>query len=129
MKKFGVQDKKSSDTNNTIISKDTHIQGGRLISKSPVQVEGIFEGEVEITDSLTVGESGEIIGNVEAENVLVAGRVNGNILAGSQLQITSTGKVVGDVISNTLIIDEGATLEGACRMGQRASFTEPAVVN
>lgn len=116
MKKFGTQEKISADISTTVICKDTYIEAAKLSSKASVLISGIFTGDIEVNASLTVGDTGQVRGYIQADNVLVAGEVHGNIRANQQLQITHSGKVIGDVIVGTMVMDEGAQLEGNCKM-------------
>lgn len=105
----------------SIISANLHISGD-LISNGDLQIDGIVEGNVR-SQTLTVGESAKITGNVDAESVQVRGTVTGQISART-VTLTKTSHVVGDVIHETLAIDAGAYLEGACR---HVESTRPAV--
>lgn len=116
MKKFSAQEKASTDIATTVICKDTYIEATKLTSKASVLISGIFTGDIEVNASLTVGDTGQVRGYIEADNVLVSGEVYGNIKANQQLQITHTGKVIGDVVVGTIVMDEGAQLEGNCKM-------------
>ncbi|PKM93187.1 MAG: cell shape determination protein CcmA [Firmicutes bacterium HGW-Firmicutes-1] len=121
MRKLGSNDKSTADISTTVICKDTQIEATKLISKASVLISGEFTGDIEVSASLTVGDTGKVKGIIQADNVLVSGEVIGNIHAIKQLQITHTGKVLGDVIVGTIVMDEGAQLEGTCRMRRQSS--------
>ncbi|MEQ9042653.1 MAG: polymer-forming cytoskeletal protein [Alphaproteobacteria bacterium] len=96
----------------SIISANLQIAGD-LISNGDLQIDGIIEGNVR-SQTLTVGETASITGDVEAESVQVRGTVTGQINART-VTLTKTARVIGDVMHETLAIDAGAYLEGACR--------------
>ena len=55
-------------------------------------------------------------GDISAVEILVAGTVYGNLTARERIELTSTGRVLGDLITKTLVIDEGASFKGNCTM-------------
>ena len=55
-------------------------------------------------------------GDIKAEEILVAGTVYGNLTAGQRIELTESGRVLGDMITKTLVIDEGASFKGNCTM-------------
>ena len=63
-----------------------------------------------------LGESGTITGNISGTNIIIAGKILGNVEALEQLHIASTGKLTGDICVNTFIVDENAFFEGKCKM-------------
>lgn len=130
MLKRSVSSKEAYDKPTTIICKDTIIETTKLKSKSSVQISGEFIGDIETISSLVVGETGKVKGNIKAAFVLVAGEVNGCVEVQHQLQLTSTGKIIGDITCESLIVDDGAVIEGACKMKKIDSGKEkPAKVN
>lgn len=77
---------------------------------------GFLEGKILSESTVIIGEHGMIKGNIEGYDILVAGTVHGNIQAAERIRITSTGRVFGDIFTKTLVIDEGASFKGNCRM-------------
>jgi cytoskeletal protein CcmA (bactofilin family) len=89
---------------------------GAISGSGGVRVEGAFEGEIALRGMLVVGETGRVTcENVRANTVIVAGAVRGNITT-QKLEIRSTGRVWGDVITTAFVTDEGAFLRGQIRM-------------
>lgn len=120
------QKKKASyDKPATIIGRDTVLESAALKSKNSVQVNGKFYGNIHLEASLVVGESGYIEGNVVADFLLVAGEIKGNVSVGGQLHLTKTGRVSGDIHTNSIIIDEGAAIDGNCHMMNQQSLPQP----
>jgi cytoskeletal protein CcmA (bactofilin family) len=105
----------------TIIGEDTVIEGNLFKSKSSLQINGTYIGNLEIESSLVVGEQGKIEGNIKADFILVAGTLKGNTDCNYQIHITPTGKVIGDINCGTIIIEDGGSLEGACKMKSTSS--------
>jgi cytoskeletal protein CcmA (bactofilin family) len=98
----------------TLIGLNTNIEG-TVRADGTVRINGNVTGELIISGNVIIGDSSIINGNIKAENVYVAGTVNGNITATDQLQMTSTAKVAGDVDVKNIIIDEGAVFTGHCK--------------
>ena len=55
-------------------------------------------------------------GDINAAEILIAGTVYGNLLAENRIELTESGRVLGDLITKTLVIDEGASFKGNCTM-------------
>src|SRR5512132_2774577 len=89
---------------------------GAVTGSGGVRIEGAFEGQIALRGMLVVGETGRVTcENVRANTVVVAGAVRGNITT-QKLEIRSTGRVWGDVITTAFVTDEGAFLRGQIRM-------------
>lgn len=95
---------------------------GSLNGKGGVRVEGTFEGEINLNGLLVVGETGRITcENVQANTVIVAGAIRGNITA-EKLEIRSTGHVWGDVTIVAFSTEEGAFLRGNITMEEQVAL-------
>jgi cytoskeletal protein CcmA (bactofilin family) len=89
---------------------------GSIAGSGGVRVEGTFEGQISLKGLLVVGETGKVTcENVRAANVIVAGAVKGNITA-QKVEIRSSGRVWGDIITTAFATEEGAFLRGQIRM-------------
>ena len=89
---------------------------GSLSGSGGVRIEGMFEGQIGLKGMLVVGETGKVTcENVRAANVIVAGAVKGNITA-QKVEIRSTGRVWGDIVTTAFATEEGAFLRGQIRM-------------
>jgi cytoskeletal protein CcmA (bactofilin family) len=89
---------------------------GSINGSGGVRVEGIFEGQIALKGLLVVGETGKVTcENVRALNVIVAGAVKGNITA-QKVEIRSTGRIWGDIVTMAFATEEGAFLRGQIRM-------------
>lgn len=95
---------------------------GNLGGKGGIRIEGTFEGEVAIRGLVVIGETGRITcKNLRANNVIVAGAVKGNITT-EKLEIRSTGRVWGDVVTIAFATEEGAFLRGQVRMEEKVEL-------
>ena len=90
---------------------------GPLTTKDSTRIDGTIKGNVNISGALIVGQEGKIFGTASGVNIYIAGEVNGNLSAPQgKVEISDTGKVVGDVICKGIIIDENAIFQGRCEM-------------
>jgi cytoskeletal protein CcmA (bactofilin family) len=100
---------------------ETHIGStaslqGVLKAEGTIRIDGAFEGEIETAANVIIGPTGKVLANIQARNVLVAGRVKGNISALERLEILKDGGVKGDIDAGTLYLEEGAIFHGQSRM-------------
>jgi len=90
---------------------------GHLKSDGNVRIDGVFVGEIETAGNVILGEHAKVEANITANAVQVWGAVKGNITASSRLEILSTGRVWGDIMVASLLIDEGGIFRGQSAMG------------
>lgn len=89
---------------------------GELQFDASFRVDGVFEGAVRSKGRLVVGERGEVDGEVQVAQVLVSGEVRGSIEAAEQIHIAPGGRVLADISTPSLMIEDGAVFEGRCTM-------------
>ncbi|MGI6452709.1 MAG: bactofilin family protein [Syntrophomonadaceae bacterium] len=89
---------------------------GDIIAQGSIRLDGILEGTLNIKGDLVLGKNGHIKGQVFATNIIVAGTIEGHITAQGRVELTSTGAMIGDIITNTITIEEGGMLEGTSKM-------------
>ena len=99
----------------SMLSKEVKLEG-EIQGSENLQVEGRFKGTIKLAGDLYVGPTGVVDADIEADNVVVHGQINGNVLARKQLQIQSSGKLVGDCTAQSIDIKEGALFEGRSKM-------------
>ena len=96
----------------SIISSDLSINGN-LNSDGNIQVDGTVEGDI-VSNKLTISSTAVVRGAIEAETVVIAGAVTGQIKA-RHVTLIKTARVIADVIQERLSIEPGAFFEGNCR--------------
>lgn len=109
------------ETPGTIIGKGVFIEAAKMTGKESVRIDGLFQGTVDIDGSLMISDTGNIKGDIKAKYILAAGTINGNILCESVLHLASTSKVIGDVNTQTIIVDEGSQIDGRYWVGMNNS--------
>jgi cytoskeletal protein CcmA (bactofilin family) len=95
---------------------------GNLSGTGGVRIEGAFEGDIALRGLLVIGETGRVTcEHVRANVVIVAGAVRGDITA-EKVEIRSTGRVWGDVVTAAFATEEGAFLRGQIRMEEQVDI-------
>ena len=97
---------------------------GELSGSEDLFFDGEVEGTVELSgNSLTVGPNGRIRANINAREVVIMGKVDGNVNASDRLELRQTGLLTGDVITARIMIQDGAFFKGSVEI-QRTEKTE-----
>jgi cytoskeletal protein CcmA (bactofilin family) len=94
----------------SVLSSDITITGN-VRSSGDIQIEGTIEGDIR-AQTLIVGETATVKGEVIAEDVVVNGRVVGR-LRGLKVRLANTARVEGDIVHKTIAIESGAHFEGS----------------
>lgn len=106
-----------------IIGAGTVVEG-KIRSQGSVRIDGKLVGEVTASESLAVGTSGEVEGNVTAKNVTVGGKVRGIINAAEKIVFEGKSVVRADIRATRLVIDEGSIFDGKVSMTERTPTYE-----
>ena len=99
----------------SLLSKKVKIEG-ELQGNEDLHVEGHFKGTIKITGDIYIGPTGIVEADLEAHNIIVQGQLTGNVIAHKQLQLQSSGKLLGDCAAQSIHINEGALFEGRSKM-------------
>jgi cytoskeletal protein CcmA (bactofilin family) len=106
----------SSSPIESTIGPNTHIKGD-VQGDGGLRVDGIVEGTIELTGNLVVTESAKVRAEIKANNISVAGAIQGNVTA-TRIEILDTGRVWGDLTVKSLLVNEGAYFRGQTVMPQ-----------
>jgi cytoskeletal protein CcmA (bactofilin family) len=99
---------------------------GKLSFKDTVRIDGHFSGQISSENTLVVGETGVIEANVRSQTVIVSGVVAGDISASAKVILHKTARVDGNVETPSLVMEDGAVVNGQLKMGTRKAAS-PAV--
>jgi cytoskeletal protein CcmA (bactofilin family) len=99
----------------TCIGEGTHFSG-KLKGDGHCIIHGYMEGDCDLNGTLVIGEKGHWVGDILAQNVLIAGQIEGNVTAKEKIEIISTARVKGTISSKVMAIAEGAIHEGNVHM-------------
>ena len=99
----------------TIIGKGA-VFDGNFSAPETIRIDGTLNGNCECKELLILGTEGQIKGDITAQNVIISGKVEGDIVVNGKLELLSTGKLTGNITARSLVIDEGASFDGKCTM-------------
>lgn len=102
-----------------IIGKGTILQGD-IETYGNLRIEGKIIGNVKTKSKIALGQSSHVEGNILAQNAEVAGEVKGKIEVTDILILKPTAVIHGDIVTNKIIVESGATFNGGCKMGNAA---------
>jgi cytoskeletal protein CcmA (bactofilin family) len=108
----------SSARSGASISQGIRIKG-EVTGSEDLYVDGQVEGKLNLSNgTLTIGPNGVVKADIDAREVMVSGRVDGNVTGREKVQLWSTGQVSGEVRTERLAIEEGAMLRGKVEAGK-----------
>ena len=105
----------SVNKGSTYLGKNLNISGS-ITGRDNVQIFGRHTGGIQLEGNLDIRESAATKGNLSARTITVGGTAEGDLVAGSKLQIYRTGKVKGNITTPVLSLKEGAVLNGEVNM-------------
>ncbi|MGC9969814.1 MAG: polymer-forming cytoskeletal protein [Bryobacteraceae bacterium] len=87
---------------------------GQVLSREDLYLDGEMEGTVEVPDHrLTIGPHAKLVASIRAREVVVLGAVNGNVEASEKIDLRKDAKLVGDIKTGGIIIEDGAYFKGS----------------
>jgi cytoskeletal protein CcmA (bactofilin family) len=99
----------------SLLSQNIKIEG-EIRGEENLHVDGQIKGSVKLNGDIFIGSFGVVEADVEADNIVIQGKVTGNVLARQQLEIQPSGKLIGDCSARSIDIKEGAEFEGRSNM-------------
>src|SRR5277367_1669334 len=86
---------------------------GEVTGAESLFIDGRVEGSINFPDNrVTIGRNGNVAANINAKEVVIMGKVQGNVDCADRLDIRSEGLLSGDVITHRISVEEGAILKG-----------------
>jgi len=122
--KYASMNTSPSTSKNTLAS-DVEIKGTLKFS-GELTFEGKLEGEIQSDGILNLGDSAVVNGNINAQSVVVRGKINGNIVAKEKIDIKAKTEMFGDIRSAKLAIEEGVTFVGKTEVNPNKVAPTPA---
>ena len=118
-----------NSTTNSTVGQNSYFTGTFYI-KASLRIDGFFEGKSLEVDQLYVGETGRIKSNdiIIASNLIVEGLIIGNITAKKRVMLMPTAKVLGDIRTPELIIQNGVVLEGRCIISKQEQTSVKSII-
>ena len=104
---------RSDSGNSAMIGKSVVIKG-QILSREDLTIEGEVEGTVELQEHrLTVGQNGKVSAGVKARELVVLGSIQGNVDITDKIDIRRDAKLVGDIKTARIVIEDGAFFKGS----------------
>ena len=94
-----------------VLASDVEIKGNLKFS-GELTFEGKMEGEIQTDGMLNLGDSAVVNGNINAQTVVVRGKITGNITAKEKIEIKTKAELFGDIRASKLAVEEGVTFVG-----------------
>ena len=102
----------------TILSSDINFSG-TLNFEKPFLIRGRVSGDIIARGLLVVDEDAVVDANINASRVIIRGAVKGNVTASEKVEVTITGKLVGNVTAPEIFMETGCTFNGRCTMTEK----------
>lgn len=106
-----------------MISEGTQVTGN-LNTKNDIRIAGKLEGEAKADGKLIISSSGSFNGDIEAVDADIAGKLKGEIHVSSKLILRQSAVIDGDIYTKSLLVEEGAQINGACHMSDSTSTSK-----
>lgn len=95
----------------TLIGKGITVDG-EISGDQPIVIEGTVKGRIALQALVTIAQEGVVQADIETTNVEINGTMTGNVVASERVEITASGKVVGDLKAPRILIADGAGFKG-----------------
>jgi cytoskeletal protein CcmA (bactofilin family) len=94
---------------------------GKIEGDADLRIAGKFKGDIQIKGDLNIEKGAHLAAKINAANVIVAGEIEGNIVASSQVRLVESGQIIGDLKATTLTVAAGSRMRGHVEFGWSAS--------
>ena len=108
----------------TIISNGVKLEG-KITSGGSIRVDGTIVGDVVTQGNVTVGEHGDVNGQINAGIITIGGKVVGSVNAKEKLVLESKANLKGDIFTKILVVEAGAKFDGKSNMGDVKGMSSP----
>ncbi len=108
-----------SDSLSSIIGADARLDG-TLTLEGSLRIDGSFKGLLICGGTLTIGPNGQLDGDLDADEVILGGKIAGTVVARRRMVLEESSTLTGDLATLKLLVSEGASFNGSCGMGENA---------
>jgi cytoskeletal protein CcmA (bactofilin family) len=109
--------KNSSQVSTSVIDRGC-VAEGRLSCVGTLAMNGQFRGELVSADTLLVGVEGDVEAALQAGVAIISGIIRGNITARERVELRSTARIYGNIVTPILVLEEGVVIDGQCKTNQ-----------
>jgi len=106
-----MADNMNTSSSKNVLNSDVEIKGNIKFS-GELSLDGKLDGEIHTDGTLQLGDSAVINGNINAQTVVIRGKVHGNVSVKDKIEIKSKAELFGDIRASKLVIEEGVTYVG-----------------
>jgi cytoskeletal protein CcmA (bactofilin family) len=121
---FGKEAGDAQGTVSSILGENCRFNGN-VEAKGTLRIDGVLDGKIEASDTVIVGKGGTVKGEIHAAHAVVSGTVEGNIFAKRKVELESGSRLIGDVESVSLVIEDGVFFEGSSKMKKESDGYTP----
>ena len=100
----------------TFLGKGVDFKGKAKFDGS-VRIDGDFDGQIVSQDTLVIGESGVVKGEISCESMICSGKIEGNVIASQKVQLLKPAVLIGGILTPSFSMEEGVLFHGTCDMG------------
>ena len=104
---------------NSLLGAGVDCQGTARV-EGTLRLDGRFEGNLEVGDTLIIGQTGSFEGSAFGREVIIAGRFKGQVMGTEQVELQKGARLEADVLTRSFVIEPGVYFAGNCKM----EFTE-----
>lgn len=101
---------------------------GELSFEDTFRIDGRFHGRIRCRGTLIVGEHGHVDADIEVGRLFVHGEVRGQVKAFQRIEVVASGRLVADIQTPALVIEEAGFFQGRCAMDEARASARPAVL-
>jgi len=123
LKKSVIQPIENSASLATIVAAGTEIKG-KIQSNGDIRVDGVLIGDIQTTAKVLIGPSGEVQGDIQAQQADILGKVTGNLKIADLLCLKGNSSVNGNMHTGQLQVDPSASFNGECHMGKTEAVAQ-----
>jgi cytoskeletal protein CcmA (bactofilin family) len=100
---------------------------GQIFSREDLTIDGEVEGTIECHDHrLTIGPNARVQAGLKAREIIIHGSIQGNVEATDKIDIKKEAKLVGDIKTSRIVIEDGAYFKGSIDISKAAAKPAPA---
>jgi cytoskeletal protein CcmA (bactofilin family) len=102
---------------NSIIGEGSEFTG-EFKMNGLLRIDGRFKGTIETDGKVLIGQSGSAVTDIKARLVVVGGYIKGNIFATERVVFLSSGEIIGNIITPSIVMEDGVKFEGNCTINK-----------
>jgi len=102
----------------SVIAAQSYVEG-RIKTQDDLLVSGRFNGDIECSGLVRLGQGGKLQGDIHSRYIIIEGQLTGDIKEAEQVEIRQNGKMNGNITTHSLAMAEGSVFQGNIRMSQK----------